>query len=42
MADTIPADTESEEEVVVLEDAALLTKGNTTSSVESKRSPYGG
>ena len=34
-------DTEPEEEVVTLEDATHLTKGNTNSSVENKRSPYG-
>ncbi|QEV14950.1 albusnodin family lasso peptide [Streptomyces fradiae ATCC 10745 = DSM 40063] len=34
-------DTEPEEEVVTLEDATRLTKGNTNSSVENKRSPYG-
>ncbi|MER5493639.1 albusnodin family lasso peptide [Streptomyces sp. NPDC002490] len=34
-------DTEPEEEVVPLEDATRLTKGNTNSSVENKRSPYG-
>ncbi|WP_435243358.1 albusnodin family lasso peptide [Streptomyces cucumeris] len=30
------------EEVVLLGDAAVLTQGNTNTSVENKRSPYGG
>lgn len=41
MEDRSQLDTEPTEEVVPLEDAALLTKGNTSSSVENKRSPYG-
>ncbi len=41
MEDRSALDTEPVEEVVSLEDAALLTKGNTNSSVENKRSPYG-
>ncbi|GAA3042416.1 hypothetical protein GCM10020229_79220 [Kitasatospora albolonga] len=42
MEDFTQLDPEPEEEVVVLGDAALLTKGNTSTSVENKRSPYGG
>jgi hypothetical protein len=34
-------DTEPNEEIVTLEDAALLTKGGSSSSVEAKRAPYG-
>ncbi|GHF26569.1 hypothetical protein GCM10010218_04320 [Streptomyces mashuensis] len=41
MEDRSQLDTEPVEEVVTLEDATLLTKGNTSSSVENKRSPYG-
>lgn len=31
---------DQDEEIVILGDAAALTKGNTSSSVESKQTPY--
>ncbi|MEU0686770.1 hypothetical protein [Streptomyces uncialis] len=42
MAEIPRLDTETDDEIIVLEDATLLTRGNTTNSVESKRSPYTG
>ncbi|MFI9647033.1 albusnodin family lasso peptide [Streptomyces sp. NPDC052040] len=42
MEDRSQLEPEPTEEVVSLEDAALLTKGGSSSSVENKRSPYGG
>lgn len=33
-------DPEQDEEIVTLGDAAALTKGSTSESVENKRSPY--
>ncbi|MFE4977296.1 albusnodin family lasso peptide [Kitasatospora sp. NPDC056651] len=40
MEDFAQLDPEPEEEVVVLGDAALLTKGSNSNSIEGKRSPY--
>lgn len=34
------SDPEQDEEIVTLGDAATLTKGSTSESVENKRSPY--
>ncbi|MFJ8232695.1 albusnodin family lasso peptide [Streptomyces sp. NPDC094448] len=40
MTDTTQPGIEPDEEVVPLENAALLTQGGSSSSVENKRSPY--
>ncbi|WP_186768008.1 albusnodin family lasso peptide [Streptomyces qinzhouensis] len=41
MSDTTQPGVEADEEIVALENAALLTQGGSSSSVENKRSPYG-
>jgi hypothetical protein len=42
MDNIIATDPEPDDEIVELDDAASLTKGSTSDSVENKRSPYSG